>query len=87
MCPDTQERQGQSPPKGGRGLSLECTLELSKGLKQSEIAGEAHPMESSLSVCMLHTEGELATLQLPCASSSSAMLSRLMSVAIDCTTS
>ena len=42
-------------------------------------------MESSLSVCMLHTEGELATLQLPCASSSSAILSRLMSVAIDCT--
>ena len=49
------------------------------------MAGDAQPMESSLSVCMLHTEGELATLQLPCASSSNAMLSRFMSVAMDCT--
>jgi hypothetical protein len=80
-------RRGEAahiPPRGGRGLPWDCTLGQSKGLKQSETAGEAQPLE--LSVCMLHTLGELGTLRPPCSSTSSAMFSRLMSVAMDCTT-
>lgn len=80
-------RRGEAahiPPRGGRGLPRDCTLGQSKGLKQSETAGDAQPLE--LSVCMLHTLGELGTLRPPCSSTSSAMFSRLMSVAMDCTT-
>ena len=65
-------------------MPRDCTLGQSKGLKQSETAGDAQPLE--LSVCMLHTLGELGTLRPPCSSTSSAMFSRLMSVAMDCTT-
>ena len=75
------------PPRGRRGLSRECTLGQSKGLKQSEMAGDAQPLELSRSVCMLHMDGEpeLASLLLPaCSSPASVMLSRRMSVAIDC---
>jgi len=55
-------------------------------LKQSDKAGDAQLLKFSLSVCMLHTEGELAILELPwCSSSSNVILSRLMSVAMDYT--
>ena len=56
-------------------------------MKQSEMAGDAQPVELSRSVCMLHMEGEpeLANLLLPaCSSPASVMLSRRMSVAMDC---
>lgn len=75
------------PPEGRRGPSRECTLGQSKGLKQSEMAGDAQLLELSRSVCMLHMEGEpeLATLLLPaCSSPANVMLSRRMSVAMDC---
>ena len=51
------------------------------------MAGDAQPLELSRSVCMLHMDGEpeLASLLLPaCSSPASVMLSRRMSVAIDC---
>ena len=82
-------RQGSRipPPRGRRGLSRECTLGHSKGVKQSEMAGDAQPLQLSRSVCMLHmeVEPELASLLLPaCSSPASVMLSRCMSVAMDC---
>ena len=51
------------------------------------MAGLAQPLELSRSVCMLHMEGEpeLASLLLPaCSSPASVILSRRMSVAMDC---